>query len=429
MILRTFAVLISLCILSLNSKAQSPDSLMRDSIASDQLKVFINCQWCYKDFLRTEITWVNFVQDRFDAQVDLLISNINTGSGGTNFGIQFIGQKEFIGMIDTLNYTSSAISTDDEMRRALAQKIKLGLIRYVAKTDMANNVDIKSNLSEDNEASGIGSNPKNDPWKAWIFRVGANTEISGQKVNKSIDINTNLSANKTTEDFKFSFMITTGYSEQKFDFDGEKSRYVNRRQMARAQLVKSLGNKVSIGGRLTAERSDFSNYDLKTNGFFAVEYDFYPYKEAQTKIITASYLVGMSSLNYQDTTIYGLTKEYKPSHGLNLGASFTQQWGNLSGGIFSNQYLDDLDKYGYGIYLNFDVRLFRGLTMSSYFNFSVVHDQINLRANGASSEQILLQQRELATDYNFYIWYSISYRFGSIYNNVVNPRFDYSIGN
>jgi hypothetical protein len=33
-----------------------------------------------------------------------------------------------------------------------------------------------------------------------------------------------------------------------------------------------------------------------------------------------------------------------------------------------------------------------------------------------------LRQRQLATNYNYFVYGGISYRFGSIFTNVVNPR-------
>jgi hypothetical protein len=57
-------------------------------------------------------------------------------------------------------------------------------------------------------------------------------------------------------------------------------------------------------------------------------------------------------------------------------------------------------------------------------SFNVQRDQINIRQNGASQEEVLLQQQELLTDFEVNAYMGLSYRFGSIYNNVVNPRFD-----
>jgi hypothetical protein len=59
-------------------------------------------------------------------------------------------------------------------------------------------------------------------------------------------------------------------------------------------------------------------------------------------------------------------------------------------------------------------------------SFDAIHDQINLRLNGASTDEVLLAQKEQKTNYTLYSYIGLSYRFGSIYNNVVNPRFDYA---
>ena len=54
----------------------------------------------------------------------------------------------------------------------------------------------------------------------------------------------------------------------------------------------------------------------------------------------------------------------------------------------------------------------------------MIHNQLNLPKAGASDEDILLRQKELATQFSFFTNLTIFYTFGSIYNNVVNPRFD-----
>ena len=41
----------------------------------------------------------------------------------------------------------------------------------------------------------------------------------------------------------------------------------------------------------------------------------------------------------------------------------------------------------------------------------------------ATQEEILLNRQELATDYSYWGSMGVSYTFGSIYNNILNPRF------
>ena len=50
-------------------------------------------------------------------------------------------------------------------------------------------------------------------------------------------------------------------------------------------------------------------------------------------------------------------------------------------------------------------------------------DQLFLPKVGLSDEEILLQLQDLATDSRYSFSFGLSYTFGSIFNNVVNPRF------
>ena len=44
-----------------------------------QLKVFLDCESCFSDFLRTEIAFVDYVRDRTEADVHLMIREAQTG--------------------------------------------------------------------------------------------------------------------------------------------------------------------------------------------------------------------------------------------------------------------------------------------------------------------------------------------------------------
>lgn len=59
---------------------------------------------------------------------------------------------------------------------------------------------------------------------------------------------------------------------------------------------------------------------------------------------------------------------------------------------------------------------------------SMIHDQLSLVKQNLTYDQILLQRKEIATQYEYYLSFGLSYTFGSIYNNVVNPRFGNSSG-
>ena len=392
---------------------------------SGGLKVFVNCQFCYEQYLRTQITWVDFVQDQFVSEVDLLVTTINTGSGGTDYKLYFEGKKSFIGMKDTLHFVTNAINTDAEIREMLARRVKLGLVRYAAKTGLMETLELSSSNSKDNEDIGIGSNPKDDPWNAWIFRISGNGNIDAQKVFQSGYFNGNISASQVKEGHKLNFSTGMNYSEQRFNYDGEKSSYVLRSQYGNLDYVHSLSDHWSAGSFNSVTRSDFSNYDHFQSSTVAIEYDIFPYQKAQTKLFTIYYYIGGAYYDFQDTTIFDKSKQLIPIHGVNMGSSFTQKWGSFGSGFSATSFLNDASKYRYGGWMNLEIRVFKGLSISAYANFNVVRDQINIRKLDASDAEVLLQQKELQTDYNFSTYLGLNYRFGSIYNNVVNPRFNY----
>ena len=58
-----------------------------------------------------------------------------------------------------------------------------------------------------------------------------------------------------------------------------------------------------------------------------------------------------------------------------------------------------------------------------YGNYSIIHDQLGLVKKALSTEEVLLRRRELESQFFYYTSLGCSYTFGSIYNNMVNPRF------
>ncbi len=68
-------------------------------------------------------------------------------------------------------------------------------------------------------------------------------------------------------------------------------------------------------------------------------------------------------------------------------------------------------------------RIFRGLAISLNGRYERVRDQLSLRRGEATLEEVLLRRTQLATNYEYSLSFNINYTFGSIFSNVVNPRF------
>ena len=126
---------------------------------------------------------------------------------------------------------------------------------------------------------------------------------------------------------------------------------------------------------------------------------------------------------YVDETFYFKKQENLWQHSLNASLSLIEQWGSLSIGSEVENYLDDFINISYGVYSSASLRLLKGFSLNFYVNYSKVGKQITLPLAGASLEEVLLRRRQLETSYNYYAYFGISYSFGSIFNNFVNPRF------
>ncbi|MBI4811659.1 MAG: hypothetical protein HY800_09525 [Ignavibacteriales bacterium] len=100
-----------------------------------------------------------------------------------------------------------------------------------------------------------------------------------------------------------------------------------------------------------------------------------------------------------------------------------EPWGSTGITLQGSNYLHDFLKYQISIYGNISFRLIEGLSLDLSGRYSESRDQLSLPKQNASTEDILLQRRELESQFDYYCSVGLSFSFGSIYNNIVNPRF------
>ncbi|MBI4264069.1 MAG: hypothetical protein HY657_06825 [Acidobacteria bacterium] len=70
-----------------------------------------------------------------------------------------------------------------------------------------------------------------------------------------------------------------------------------------------------------------------------------------------------------------------------------------------------------------EYRLATGVSLDVHGGASLIRDQIYLARRGASDQEVLLRQRQLATGYDYILSIGLSFTFGSIHDSVVNSRF------
>ncbi|MCI0495441.1 hypothetical protein L0Z72_10585 [candidate division KSB1 bacterium] len=404
----------------LNAQDQ-PDSLQNSQ--SEALKIFIDTPDSYLDFdyVRTEITFVNYVRDRSDADVHILITTQTTGGGGKEFTLAFIGLKKFEGNNNTLKHISRQTDTDDDIRRGLVKIIKLGLMSYAAHTPVVEGLEVSYKKPEEQQAA---AQAVKDPWNFWTFRINLRGYFNGEKSYKSNDISNSFSASRTTEAWKIKFSLYGGYTENKYDYSDDLSYVDIRRSYEFSSLaVKSLGNHWSVGGKASAWHSTYSNHDFVYQLAPGIEFNIFPYSESTRKLIAFQYLIGIKHQDYHEETIYLKTTETRPYQSLTISYDIKQPWGSIETDLQGANYLNDFEKYHLQIFGSIDIRIFKGLSFNCFGYLTFLRDQLSLPRRGASLEEVLLRRRQLETSYNYFTSIGLSYTFGSIYNNIVNPRF------
>jgi hypothetical protein len=409
---------------------QNPSDTSRTAQDS-VLRAFFDCpnfdRGCDFDFMRTEIGFVNWVRNRQDAHVHILISTQRTGGGGDDYTITFIGLQQFRATTDTLHYVSNATDTRDEIRKGLARVLKLGLVRFVAGTPLAGRLDVTYQAPAGTRTAAAVQ----DPWDNWVFRISMNGNYSAQKSNNDLGIFATLSANRVTERWKIRLSVNGGYTESNFHLridsvTAETFRSLTRNYGASALVVRSAGGRWSAGLRGSITHSTFLNQRHQIRFAPALEYDFFPYTQSTRRLVTLQYAVGVAQFAYTDTTIYQKTAEALPVQTLTLSVAATQPWGTVSGTVEGSAFYrgNTLNKNKLSFFGSTQVRLLKGLSINFFGNAEIVHDQLFLSGKGVDAPTLLLRRRQLETSFFYQTFVGLSYSFGSIYNNIVNPRFE-----
>lgn len=391
-------------------------------------RVFLDCQasGCDFDFIRTELRWISFVRDRNLADVYVMVTERSTGGGGREYTVSLNGQGTRAGMADTAVSVSPQGATSDETRRVVARAISQGMLRYVRATPLANQLNVTYQPPRGVVQSATGG--ARDRWNLWVFRMSANGFTNGDANYESTNVFGSFRASRTTAQWKTSLSVSGDYSENHYTLSSGEVVNYQHGYSADALMVKSLNSNWSMGLQASVFSSAYSNTDLSLRVGPAIEYDLLPYSESTRHQVVFRYGVGMRALNYEEITIYDKAEETRPDHSFVIGADVRRPWGNVGGGVNISQYLDDMTKRRINVYSNVRWRIVTGLEFNLSGGYTQIRDQLNLPRGDLTDEDILIRLRQLQTGYRFYGNVGLSYTFGSVFNNVVNPRFTQNMG-
>src|SRR4051812_28356594 len=183
----------ALCALALSTGAAN--AFAEQQAAHGMARVFLDCNRCDVDYLKREVTFVDYVRNREDADVHVLVTTQDTGGGGRQWTLKFIGLSAYQGVDQTLIYNQPQTATPDETRAGFAEVLKLGLVRYASATTLAGRLHVTFKKPDaDSKAT-----PEHDPWNYWVYRLGAGGDMNGEESSKGRAFRGSFSANRTTD--------------------------------------------------------------------------------------------------------------------------------------------------------------------------------------------------------------------------------------
>jgi Protein of unknown function, DUF481 len=394
---------------------------------SGALRVFFECSRvrdaCDSREFRTQIDWVNWVRDRKDAQVHVIITGEGTGSGGRQLRLDFIGLEALAGEDDHLSYTSLGTDVRDETVRGMTRVLAVGLARYALLAGVGSGLEVARSGGAPMTDRLVTSDQVDDPWDFWVFRVDLSTNLSGETSRQNRSVRGGVEASRTTTKWKLNVEADGRWRRNEIRLSDTTIVDTRRDWSVQSDAVYALAEHWSLGAEVEASAATRTNQDLSVTAGPALEYSVWPYEESPRRSLRLRYNVGVRYFNYEEQTIFGFLSEIRPAEELELSISQRQPWGSTFANLSASHFLHDVGKYRIngGGRLSFRIR--RGLNLQVNGRASWIRDQLFLAAQGVSDEEILLQRRRLASSFDWNFGLGFTFQFGSIFNNVVNNRF------
>jgi len=383
------------------------------------LNVFVDCKGCNDTYYRTHLQEVNFVRDRKVADIHILINSANLGTGTKHWELSFIPLKESENSLLKLVTDTYQIQTEIEVDQHLFKYIQTGLLPFLLERNPTTNVNL---IADTNTSSDNNFDISNDPWNFWVFEISGDIDFEKETNQSEYELEGEIDLERTTEAWRYRGELSYLYRNNKITRQSTNFNSSLKRMEASGSLVKTLGEHWGAGffGRIYS--STFTNIQRATVLQAAFEYNFFPYSQVASKEFTIAYFVGPHMYNYIEPTIYEQSQEDRLTHNITVNMNMRKAWGSAEIKLRGVQFLHDLSKNRLELESELSIRLVKGLFLRTSADFSLVRDQLFLAKGDASLEEILLERRAIATDYETGFSIGISYVFGSIYNSIVNTR-------
>ncbi len=389
--------------------------------AGNSLSVFLDLPGqADADFIRQEIPVVEYVRDRAQADIHIIMSIHPAGAAGSTYTISFIGRGIYQDKDYQLSYWAPASDTFDQTRRGYTRKIKMGLAPFIGAASISDRMVIEY-LAPGPEITAKAE-PVRDPWNYWIIESYGGGSYSREETRNSLHLRYGIFADRITAERKTRLRPYGNYYERNFITGDTTITSTSVRGGFDSYHIISLGDHWGVGAFGDIFISTFHNLNFSGEISPAIEYSLFPYREATRRSITLAWRFGLGYYDYVEETIFDKTEEFLYGQALVLSADFRQPWGNIRAGLTGFHHFHDFRSNRTELSGVLNLRIVEGLALNLSASFNLINDLVAIPKADLSLEEILLEQRRRASSYEFSANVGLSYTFGSRVTGVFNPR-------
>jgi hypothetical protein len=360
------------------------------------------------------------VRDPKLADIHILVTEQRTASNATEYGMNFLGLSNY----SDIQYKLTTISPQNESNilkwERLLKTVNAGLLPYISRTPEIDNINIKY--------EGINIKTKqeiNDPFNFWVYRLRLGTEYEGEESQNEYSIRSSFQADRINERLKFKSKLSYETKKEIYKDGDDEIKSSREETEFNADIVYSLNPRWSVGFFNDFSTSSFLNLSLSSVLGPAIEYNIFPWDKSDRKVFVIAYHINTNYYKYDELTIFNKKEEFRTSQALRLSLILRQPWGEIENTLEGSHYFFDLSKNRLTLESEISLNIAKGLAIFFEYEVELIHDQLYLSSQGATREEILLNQKKLATNFDMKGELGVRFTFGSIYNNVVNQRFKY----
>ncbi|MEN0045944.1 MAG: hypothetical protein AAF806_02685 [Bacteroidota bacterium] len=394
--------------------------MLKAESGDGQLNVFLDCNFCNDSQIKQELDYLNFAVDAYRSNLHILLNRQGLATGANQYNLEVIGRDEWENEKVSFQFNSQPAMTSFEETELIIEKLKIGLAPFLAKTALVDGINLKVEKPKKEEGKQVV--PYESFWQNWIYELRGSMNWSSEAIRSNFRFRTNMDIDNVTPEWRVRIRPFYSFQRQSVETSEGKAVSERERKYFSGSVVRSISDHWSVGFFNSYFSSDYNNIDLDIWVAPALEYSIFSYDEVPMKEFTVAYRVGYLSRSYLEETIYNLMEEQRYRHMLNVDLRMRRPWGNIFAGVSGSNYLHDWSKNRVSLNGRFSVRVYKGLSINFGGNYEIINDQISLPKGEVSLEDLLLAQRQAATDFEAGMNFGLNYTFGALYNNIVNTR-------